>query len=109
MTITYHHYFSAIVLFVLVVFAAGCSGNKGPKTYSVEGTVTHNGAPIEGASVAFYAADGNGIGAGANTDSSGKYRLQTAAGAPGTTAGTYTVTVSKRTSVPTGKKNSKYR
>ena len=102
---TYLRNFSAIVLFVLIVFAAGCGGgNKGPKTYGVEGTVTHKGTPLAGASVTFYPAGSDGIGAGAQTDASGKYRLQTAAGAAGTVPGTYTVTVSKRESVPTGKK-----
>ena len=105
MTITYHHYFSAIPLLILVTFAAGCGdGGSAVKTYRVEGTVTHNGQPLVDASVTFYPVGGEHSGY-AKTDERGRYKLSTSAGAAeaGTVPGEYTVTISKRISVPTGK------
>ena len=104
MTQTYHHFFSTIVLLVLIPFIAGCGGSSGPKTYRVEGTVTHNGAPVEWASVAFQPDDSTGTSAGGRTDASGKYTLMASFGGEGTTPGTYTVTLSKTEAVSTGKK-----
>ena len=104
MAMTYHRYLSTIMLIVLIVFAAGCSGDKGPRTYKVEGTVTLNDSPLEGASVSFYPASTGGVDASAKTDASGKYSLYTAGGKVGTTPGTYAVVITKRESVSTGKK-----
>ena len=104
MTFTYHHYFSAISLLILVTFAAGCDSGSKMKTYRVEGTVTHNGEPLADASLTFYPVSGEHSGY-AKTDANGKYKLSTNAGVAeaGTVPGEYTVTISKRTSVPTGK------
>ena len=104
MTQKYHRLFSAILPLVLVTFIVGCSGSSGPKTYRVEGTVTHNGAPVEGASVAFEPTDSTGTSAGGRTDASGKYSLMASFGGEGTIPGTYTVTISKREAVASGRK-----
>ena len=93
-----------MMLLVLVVFVAGCGGSSGPKTYKVEGTVTFEGAPVEGATVSFEPTDSTGTSAGGTTDASGKYKLMASFGGNGTTPGAYTVTVSKRESVATGRK-----
>ena len=104
MTQTFHRSFSTITLFVFVALMAGCGGSSGPKTYRVEGTVTHNGSPVEGASVSFVPTDGSGSSAGGRTDASGKYTLMTSFGAVGASPGTYNVTLSKKEAVRTGKK-----
>jgi hypothetical protein len=104
MTTTYH--FSAIALLTLVTLIAGCGGGSSTlKTYRVEGTVTHNGQPVADASLTFYPIGGQHPGY-AKTDTHGKYKLSTTAGAveAGTVPGEYTVTVSKQIIVPTGKK-----
>jgi hypothetical protein len=100
-----YHYFSVALLVVFVTFVAGCGGGTGgPQTFRVEGTVTHNGVPVEGAAITFYVTGGAGTPGLARTDASGKYRLQTAYGAIGTTPGEYAVTVDKRVEVATGRR-----
>ena len=101
-----YRYFPAIILLVLITFATGCGGSTKQKTNRVEGTVEYKGAPLAGASVTFYPVGGGATPAFGKTDENGKYKLQTAQGEvdAGTTPGEYTVTVSKRESVPTGKK-----
>jgi len=103
MTVIYHCRLSAIVLIVFAVFAAGCNDGK-PKSYRVEGTVTLNGTPVEGAAVAFVPDDSTGSSAGGKTDASGKYTLMTSFGTEGAAAGTYSVVISKREAVRTGNK-----
>jgi len=103
MTITHYH-ITTIVLIALVAFVAGCGGSSGPQTYRVEGTVTYQGAPVEGANVAFEPTDSTGTSAGGTTDASGKYTLMASFGGTGTTPGTYTVTITKRDVVATGRK-----
>ena len=105
MTMTYR-YFPAIILLVLVPFLAGCGGSTKLKTNRVEGTIEYQGAPLAGATVTFYPVGGGSVPAFGKTDENGKYKLQTAQGEvdAGTTPGEYTVTVTKKESVPTGKK-----
>lgn len=81
----------------LVLFVAGCSQGEKLPTVPVTGTVTLDGAPLEGATVAFNNVDGkpaNGV-----TDAQGKFRLKTLlAGqkqAEGALPGDYTVMVTK--------------
>jgi hypothetical protein len=66
----------------------------------VEGVVTLDGKPVEGATVSFSAADNKGSGAVGITDASGIYKLTAlpdgAAGA-GAVTGDYLVTISKVT------------
>ena len=104
MTITYHCRLSATVLIVLTIFAAGCGGDKGPKSYRVEGTVTLNGTPVDGAAVSFVPDDNTGSSAGGKTDASGKFTLMTSFGTEGAAAGTYSVVITKREAVRTGNK-----
>jgi len=68
--------FSALFLISTI---AGC-GPKGPVTTSVSGTVTLDGEPVDGASVAFVP-DGEGTPAACKTDASGKFTLKVALGA----------------------------
>ena len=106
MTITSLHYFSVIALLILVILIAGYGGEGNTlKTYRVEGIVTHNGQPVTDVSVTVYPIGGQHAGF-AKTDTHGKYKLSTTAGAveAGTVPGEYTVTVSKQILVPTGKK-----
>jgi len=86
---------------VMLVALSGCGG-KGShlKTVAAGGTVTHNGKPVEGATVNFFPADPNsGKAAGGTTDAAGKFTLQTFVGgtttANGALVGDYKVTVAK--------------
>jgi hypothetical protein len=76
-----------------VLGLAGCEG--GNKFYPVEGTVTVDGNPIEGATVVFTSGDGTS--SSGLTSASGKFKLLTNGkeGAPG---GTYKVSVAKTVS-----------
>ncbi len=77
------------------VLALGCQkGSDRPTTYSVTGTVTQAGAPLEGASVVFVAT-GDGQAASGTTDASGKYSLSTFGGDDGAVAGQYGVKIIK--------------
>jgi hypothetical protein len=80
-----------------VVVATGC-GKRGPAVEKVEGTVTLDGAPLEGATVLFSPA-GGGLPAAGRTESGGAFRLATTMpglkGAAGAAAGDYVVLVTK--------------
>lgn len=77
-------------------FAIGC-GRKGPDVQFVTGVVTLDGAPLEGAMVAFSPRDGQGLGAVGTTQSDGRFTLNAAASRPGsgTTRGEYVVLIEK--------------
>ena len=100
---TIYRYSSSIALLLLVALLAGCGGSTGPRAYRVEGTVMHDGAPVEGAVVSFNPTDATISSSGGRTDASGRYTLMTSFGAVGAEAGTYNVTVTKREGVPTGR------
>jgi hypothetical protein len=85
------HRFIRCSLFLLGAAAAGCGG--GTKMYPVEGTVTLDGQPLEGAVVTFTSSDGNAVATGV-TSASGKFKLLSG-GQEGAKAGTYKVTVNK--------------
>jgi len=80
-----------------VVVATGC-GKGGPVVEKVEGVVTRDGAPLEGATVLFSPA-GGGLPAAGRTESGGAFRLATTMpGQPvaaGAAAGDYVVLVTK--------------
>ena len=90
-----------ILLFVTIITAvilAGCGDGK-LKTIKVTGTITFDGAPLEGATINFSPKnEGQGHPAYGTTDASGEYKLQTHLGNAdaGTTAGEYVVTISKK-------------
>ncbi|QDV69936.1 hypothetical protein Poly24_36540 [Rosistilla carotiformis] len=83
-----------VILILLALLCAGCdSSSTGPATVSVQGTVTLDGAPVEGANVYFI----NGqFSSSAKTDASGAYVLS-----EGAIAGPNTVYISKL-SIPEG-------
>ncbi len=87
-------------LFVLTLSVAftGCLGSgKEPMEY-VQGVVTMNNAPVEGATVTFTPKSANGgtVAAG-KTDATGTYKLNSATGksGAGTKPGDYIVTIKK--------------
>ena len=96
----------ALVPAITLVFSAfvGC-GPSYIDTVKVEGTVTLNGKPVDGAKVMYSPLDEGGAPAYGLSDASGKYVVQTMQGriGEGTTPGNYKVTVSKSIDVPTGK------
>jgi hypothetical protein len=93
---------SVLALVVGALFVAGCSGS-GPK---ITGTVTFNGAPVEGATVTFYGESSDPQQPGemfsAKTDASGRFRLAVPAGTR-IKSGSYKVTVVKVTPKPGAK------
>lgn len=82
-------------LMVLATLVLGCSGG-GPDlgTVKASGTVTYQGAPVEGAQVSFLP-DGSGRAAAALTDSSGRFKLNTGGTGDGALPGSYKVIVTK--------------
>jgi len=71
----------------------GC-GPSNPATAPIDGTVTLDGAPLEGASVTFTPSEGGRPGSG-TTDSSGKFTLTTYEAGDGAVLGQHKVTVVK--------------
>jgi hypothetical protein len=104
-SITTYRFFSVLLFIGFAALATGCGGNK-LKTNRVEGTIEYNGVPLADATVTFYPVGGEATPSFGKTDANGRDTLSTLAGAvnAGTTPGEYTVTVSKRESVPTGTK-----
>jgi len=82
----------AWLLIAIALLPMGCGSKGGHKP--VQGTVTLDGQPLDGASVHFYSDEKGGPSAGALTDSSGKFVIvgQDKKGLP---PGRYKVTVSK--------------
>lgn len=74
------------------VWASGC-GRGGPALGGVEGTVTLDGTPVEGATVTFSPVEG-GRSATAITDSAGHYRLEFTADQMGAIVGKHKVSIS---------------
>lgn len=83
-----------LIAAALFVISGGCSGSKHPATAAVSGTVTYQGNPVEGATVAFQLAGGGGVST-AITDAAGKYALHTFGEADGAVPGDYKITISK--------------
>lgn len=89
--------FTLSLLSLLAVLSAGCgqaTDSNRPETFSVSGTVTQDGQPLEGATVSFHAADGS-AGAVGITDASGNYTLTTFSAGDGAVAGDHKVTITK--------------
>lgn len=90
----FSRFFPALaVLFLVVVVLTGCS-SKGPELAPVEGVVTLDGTPLEGATVLFHPADG-GKPATGTTDAQGKFTLTTQNLGEGAQVGMNNVSVSK--------------
>lgn len=91
------------LLCALCLAASGCGGKVA--TNMVEGTITMDGAPLADATITFSpVSQGSGMIGVGTSDAEGKFTLQTVAGAigKGTTAGEYTIFVTKTEAVPTG-------
>lgn len=78
----------------------GCtSGAVAPPTYRVEGVVTYDGSPVEGATVIFYPTDPKCLSASGVTDPGGNFEVTTYVSqgldARGAMAGEYKITVTK--------------
>lgn len=74
----------------VVATTVGCGGGL----VDVTGTVTFDGAPLEGATVAFIP-EGPGVPASGITDGKGRFRLAIGSGRAGVPRGRYGVTVTK--------------
>jgi hypothetical protein len=93
------------VLAALMASALGCSSPEGPRVYSVTGSVTQGGQPVDGAVLAFIPADAGdsgaaAIGGQAQTGSDGKFEVTGSTNQgrdtlPGLPPGEYKVTVMK--------------
>lgn len=84
-----------VVLVSLVGLGCARSSNADrPATYAVTGTVTHNGQPVEGATVGFQPS-GTSASAVGKTDADGNYTLTTFAADDGAIAGEYRVRIFK--------------
>jgi hypothetical protein len=91
-------YYFIIILLISLAFS-GCMTKPytGPKTYFVDGTITLDGLPLEGADIQFQPKENVGEIAVGKSVSAGNFKLSSIQGLPeqGAMAGTYTVTVSK--------------
>ena len=85
--------FLAAVAVAVVMAVPGCGGGNAP--IPVEGVVTLDGKPVEGASVTFAPEGDVGQMAYGTTDSEGVFSLTTSSEKIGALAGTYKVLVSK--------------
>jgi hypothetical protein len=79
-----------------VVVMVGCTDTSDrPATVKVTGTVTYNGEPVPGATVAFSPKAKDGHAAAGTTDASGKFTLSSFGSGDGAVPGSYYVGVSK--------------
>jgi len=91
---------SVLLGLAILLPLAGCSKvARIPGLVKCEGTVTWNGAPIEGATVTFYPQHPNGRGGVGMTDANGKFKTTTLHVNDGIEPGEYIVTIKKVTSV----------
>ena len=85
--------------------AAGCSGSDDgdlPPRAAVSGIVTHNGQPVEGATVLFFPQGEHNHVATGLSNASGKYALQTFGTNDGAVPAKFAVTVRKTELIYTG-------
>jgi len=80
---------SGLLVLLALACIVGCGGMK-----SVNGIVTLDGKPLEGATVSFNPEDGKGEVASGMSNASGEFTLNTR-GKPGINPGNYKVTVTK--------------
>jgi hypothetical protein len=85
--------FSA-VCFVVAMTSCGTDDGLG-KRYSVSGTVTYNGNPLEKGKISFVPDDPKSVGASGIIEN-GSYRLSTGGGDDGARAGKYKVTITAK-------------
>ena len=92
------NFFAIFLTALFVLSLMGC--NPDSQYAKVEGTITYNGEPLEGATVSFQSTVAGGESASGVTDARGKYSVTSVyavQGGAGVIPGDYTVTVSKRT------------
>jgi len=94
-------------LMVLLLAAAGCGGDQWvegrPKTVSAKGTLTLNGAPVDGATIVLSPAEaalGQGTSASALTASDGSFSLSAFPPNDGAVPGKYFASVTKKENPP---------
>ncbi|MFH1918977.1 MAG: carboxypeptidase-like regulatory domain-containing protein [Planctomycetota bacterium] len=85
---------------LVLVGVVGCGKPGTAPTVKVSGTVTYNGEPVQGASVAFIPE--NGRPASGTTDASGKFTLSTFESGDGAVLGKHTVTIAETSEAPSG-------
>ena len=91
-------FFAVSLIGFFLLGLAGCS-NPDSKYAKVEGTITYNGEPVEGATVTFQSTTAGGESASGVTGAGGKYSVTSVyavQGGAGVLPGDYMVTVSKR-------------
>jgi hypothetical protein len=88
---------SGLLLVAGLLWMVGC----GPSFKPVEGVVTLDGKPVEGATVFFTAEDGSGNSASGLTDANGKFTL-TAGAKKGVLAGNYKVLITRTKALGAG-------
>ncbi|SRR6056297_2787824 len=84
-----------------LVATVGCGGSNFANPIPVQGTVSYQGKPVEGAKVTFLSRTG-GRSASGTTDGTGAYALTTFNTDDGALADEYTVTIAKYDSAETG-------
>ena len=82
------------ILLVVVVFS-GCDRSKVPGLVRLEGVVTYNGEPLEGAMVNFQPISPEGRTAYATTNEAGRFKVTTIDPDDGIVKGEYKVNISK--------------
>ena len=85
-------------LMLLALAAVGCGGKYSP--VAVEGTVTLDGQPLDGAMVSFLPQEGAGRAATGMTDADGTFQLTTFQEGDGALPGTYRVIVTRTDAIP---------
>ncbi|GAA4427231.1 carboxypeptidase-like regulatory domain-containing protein [Bremerella cremea] len=82
-------------MLVVAIALVGCNANSLPSgAAAVEGNVTYDGVPVEGATVTFRSK--SGFAAVGKTNAEGVYHLSSSKIPGGTEPGSYTITVVKR-------------
>jgi len=83
-----------VCVFVVVGCGESGDGDRADRV-AVTGTVTYNGTPVEGATVAFVPQGADTAGATGRTDASGRYELTTFEPGDGAVPGSYKVKIAK--------------
>jgi len=89
-------FLASLCLSALALLSAGCGGSGEVEgVVPVSGAVTFQGAPVQGANVAFSPDGAEGRAAAGTTDAQGKYQLTTLNANDGAKPGNYKVMISK--------------
>lgn len=91
-------FLAGLTLVALIPAGAGCS--REGRLYRIEGVVTFEDKPLEGAEIRFFREDGSGTPAAAVSGPGGEYRLTTRTAGDGLREGSYKVTVTARAGGP---------